>query len=90
MHAAIVKANLPGGVNEARITSLKDKVVPMVSGAPGFVAGYWCDAVGDKGLAFIVFNDEASAKAAAPPAGADMGEGVTIESVEFREILANA
>ncbi len=90
MHAAIVRASIPAGVNEARLQNLQEQVVPMVSGAPGFVAGFWCDAAGDKGLAFIVFEDEASAKAAAPPAGADMGEGVTIESVEFRQVIANA
>jgi hypothetical protein len=90
MYAAIVGANIPGGVNEARIENLKTKVIPMVSGAPGFIAGYWCDAVGDKGLAFVVFKDEASAKAAAPPVGTDMGEGVTIASVEFRDVLGNA
>jgi hypothetical protein len=36
-----------------------------------------------------VFEDEAAAKASAPPAGSDMGNGVTIESVEFRAVLAN-
>jgi hypothetical protein len=46
--------------------------------------------VDDKGFAFVVFGDEASARAAAPPVGADMGEGVTIEYVEFREIVGNA
>lgn len=90
MHAAIVRANIPDGVNEARIKNLKERTVPMVSGAPGFIAGYWCDAVDDRGLTFVVFTDEASAKAAVPPVGTDMGEGVTIGSVEFREVLANA
>jgi hypothetical protein len=90
MHAAIVRANIPAGVNETRIKNLKEQIVPMISRAPGFTAGYWCDAVDDQGLAFVVFKDEASAKAAAPPVGTDMGEGVTIASVEFREVLANA
>ena len=90
MHAAIVRVNIPAGVNEARLKNLNEQVVPMISGTPGFVAGYWCDAVDDKAVAFVVFSDEASARAATPPPGADMGAGVTIESVEFREILANA
>ena len=89
MHAAIVRANIPAGVNETRIRNLKEQIVPMISSAPGFVAGYWCDAIDDRGMAFVVFNDEASAKAAAPPVGTDMGGGVTIESLEFREVLAN-
>jgi hypothetical protein len=90
MHAALVRANIPGGVTDARAKNLREEVIPMVSSAPGFVAGYWTDVVDDKGFAFVVFNDEASAKAAAPPPGTDMGEGVTIEYVDFREILGNA
>jgi len=89
MHAAIIRANIPGGVNDARLKNLHEQVVPRVSGAPGFKTGYWCDAVDDKGFAFVVFDDEASAKAAAPPPGADMGEGITIDTVEFREIIGS-
>lgn len=90
MYAALVRANIPGGINAVRLKNLHEQVIPMVSSAPGFVAGYWLDAVDDKGLGFVVFEDEASAKASAPPAGTDMGEGVTIESVELREILGTA
>jgi hypothetical protein len=90
MHVALVRADIPGGVNDARLKNLQEQVIPMVSSAPGFVAGYWLDAVDDKGFGFVVFEDEASAKASAPPVGADMGEGVTIEYVEFREVLGSA
>ena len=90
MHAALVRANVPGGVTDARLKQLREQVIPTVSSAPGFVAGYWTEVVDDKGFAFVVFEDEASARAAAPPPGTDMGEGVTIEYVEFREIRGNA
>lgn len=90
MHAALVRADIPGGVNDARLKNLRDQVIPMVSSAPGFVAGYWTEVIDDKGFGFVVFQDEASAKASAPPVGAEMGEGVTIEYVEFREILGSA
>jgi hypothetical protein len=90
MHAAVVTANIPGGATDARVANLKKNIVPMVSSAPGFVAGYWLEPLGDKGLSVVIFKDEAAAKAAAPPPGTDMGEGVTIESVEFRAVLGNA
>jgi hypothetical protein len=90
MHAALVTVSIKGGVNDARLKNLHDNVVPGVSGAPGFVAGYWLDEADGKGFAFVVFEDEAKAKAASPPVGVDMGEGVMVESVEFRAILANA
>ena len=90
MHAALVRVSIPGGATDARLKNLREQVVPMVSSAPGFVAGYWLDVVDDKGFAFVLYDDEASAKAAAPPPGTDMGEGVTIDSVEIREVLAKA
>lgn len=90
MHAAVVRVKIAGGVTDARLANLKEKIVPTISAAPGFVAGYWLDQVDDQGLAIVVFEDEASAKAAAPPVGADMGEGVTVDSTEFREVLAHA
>jgi hypothetical protein len=90
MHAAVVTANIPGGVSDARIENLKKNIVPMVSSAAGFVAGYWLEPVSDKGLSVVIFQDEAAAKAAAPPVGTDMGEGVTIEAVEFRAVVGNA
>jgi hypothetical protein len=90
MHAAVVRANIPGGVNDARKKNLREQVIPMISSAPGFVAGYWLDTIDDEGLAIVVFQDEAAAEASAPPAGTDMGEGVAIASVEFREVLGNA
>jgi hypothetical protein len=90
MHVALVRADIPGGVNDARLKNLHEQVIPMVSSAPGFVAGYWLDVKDDKGFGFVVFEDEASAQASAPPVGADMGEGVTIEYVEFREVLGSA
>jgi hypothetical protein len=90
MHAALVRAKVPGGVTEARLNNLRNNIIPTVSAAPGFVAGYWTAVIDDVGFSFVVFDDEASARAAAPPTGADMGEGVTIDYVEFREIVAHA
>ncbi len=90
MHAALVRVSIPGGVNDERLANLNDNVVPMVSGSPGFVAGYWGEVVNDEGIAYVVFEDEAAAKASAPPVGADMGAGVTVKSVDFHEVLANA
>jgi hypothetical protein len=90
MYAAVVRATIPGGVDEARLKNLHENVIPMISSAPGFVAGYWTDALDDVGIGFVLFEDEAAAKASSPPAGTDMGAGVTIESVELREVIGTA
>ena len=90
MHAVVSTANIPGGATDERRKNLKENILPMVSGAPGFVAGYWLVPVADTGMSVVIFKDEASAKAAAPSPGTDMGVGVTITTVEFREVLASA
>ena len=89
MHAAVVVANVDA-VTDERLKMLKEGIVPRISSADGFVAGYWLEPVDGQGLSVVVFKDEAAAKAAAPPVGTDMGNGVTIASLEFRPVLGNA
>jgi hypothetical protein len=62
--------------------------VPTLRARPGFVAGYWTEPRNDQSFAFLVFDDEAAARAAAPAPGAAAGDRVTIEGVDFREIQA--
>jgi hypothetical protein len=67
-------------------------VVPRVSQAPGFVACYWTRSEsGDQGLGMIAFESEDAARAVADmiqSQGPD--EGVTLEGVEVREVVAHA
>jgi len=92
MHAVVVKVNI-GDVEKAQ-QGLRDQVIPRVKQAPGFVAGYWTRSDdGHNGISMIVFDSEEGARRAA-----DMIQGpeamrpetVTLESVEVREVLANA
>jgi hypothetical protein len=92
MHAVVVRVNI--GDPETAEQGLSEQVVPRVSQAPGFVAGYWTRADdGTNGLSMLVFDSEDSARRAAEmiqgPA-AMRPETVTLESVEVREVLANA
>lgn len=86
MHAVVVTVKV-GNVEEAR-PELLEQVVPAVSQAPGFVAGYWLEPVDGHGLSVVVFESEETAKVAAervqPPSS------VTIETVEVREVVASA
>jgi hypothetical protein len=72
---------------------LHSEVVPAVSQAPGFVAGYWTRAEdGSNGMSLVVFDSEQGARTAADRLQS-MGPGsdaVTLESVEVREVVANA
>ncbi len=88
MHAVVVRAALSDD-DSASLAELREKVVPMVSQAPGFVAGYWVRLDGEKqGASVIVFESEDNARSAAgqfqPP------EGVTLDSIDVGEVVANA
>ena len=86
MHAVVVTVKV-GNVEESR-PELLEQVVPAVSQAPGFVAGYWLEPIDGHGLSVVVFESEEAAKVAAeriqPPSS------VTLETVEVREVVASA
>ena len=88
MHAVVVKVTIndPDGATAA----LRDEVVPRVSGAPGFVAGYWVRVSGNQGISTIVFESEDAARTAAQHIKSPAGEPATVESVEVGEVVANA
>lgn len=87
MHAVVVKVKVHDV--EAGVSALRDEVVPRVSQAPGFVAGYWTRK-DDSGLSMIVFDSEEAATRASEMIPEGVPEGVTFESVEVREVVANA
>jgi hypothetical protein len=92
MHAVVVKVS----VSEDEQTSLKflrENIVPRVSQAPGFVAGYWVRLEGgDEGNSVIVFESEDAARTASERIreGVEANPGVTINDVSVGEVVANA
>jgi hypothetical protein len=87
MHAVVVNVTVRD--QEAALSQLRDQVVPQVSGAPGFVAGYWVGLDGGRGTSIVVFESEEAARTAAAQAQAP-GEAVNFDSVEVGEVVANA
>lgn len=88
MHAVVVKVTIAD--RNAAEGALREQVVPGVSGAPGFIAGYWVNISGDKGISMSVFESEEAAKAVAENDLPTAPVGVTIDSVEVGEVVANA
>jgi len=72
---------------------LTERIVPRVSQAPGFVAGYWTRSEdGRRGMSMVVFDSEDAANGAAQMIQSQLPEeaAVTLEGVEVREVVANA
>ena len=87
MYAVVVRVTI-NDVDKAR-EELRDRVVPNVSQAPGFVAGYWTGTGGD-GLSMVVFESEDAARQMADRVPQTVPEFVTLENVEVREVVASA
>jgi len=89
MHAVVVRVTI-NDLEPAR-EMLTSGVVPRVSAAPGFQAGYWTwDDGQTNGVSIVVFDSEENARAAADRVSGMIGEAVSLESVEVREVVASA
>ena len=89
MHAVVVTVTIHDFDRGRQM--LQERIVPAVKGAPGFIAGYWTRSEDDRGLSLIAVESEDAARGlaqmiqSAPP-----DEGVTLETVEIREVVASA
>ena len=87
MHAVVVRVSIKDP--EGATTELTENVVPRVSEAPGFVAGYWTRK-DQTGLSMIVFESEDAAKGASDQIPSMVPDTVELQDVEVREVIANA
>jgi hypothetical protein len=87
MHAVIVKLTINDP--EAAEKALHEQLVPRVSQAPGFVAGYWTTK-DDTALSMFMFDTEQAADGMSRQASAGVPAGVTLDDIEVREVVAHA
>jgi hypothetical protein len=88
MHALIFKVTIHD--REQGEAFLKERIVPGVSQAPGFVAGHWVNFGEDQGVSMIVFESEEAARRVAEQAERPPTDVVTVDSVEVGEVVAHA
>ena len=87
MHALVVRVAIEDP--KAAMRELRERTVPRVSQAPGFVSGYWTRK-DNTGLAMIIFESEDAARAAGERIQAEPPAEVNIEDAELREVVAQA
>ena len=87
MHAVVVKVTLSDP--EGSMGPLREQVVPRASQAPGFITGYWTRKE-NTGLSMVVFESEDAANGASEQVAAMVPDGVKLESIEVREVVAHA
>jgi heme-degrading monooxygenase HmoA len=89
MHAVVVNVTISAEEMSASESVLREQVVPRASAAPGFVAGYWTRKE-NHGLSMSIWQSEDDANAASEMVRSAAPEGVTVDSVEVREVVASA
>jgi hypothetical protein len=87
MHAVVVKLTITDSAAAER--ALHEQLVPRVSRAPGFVTGYWTTK-GMSALSMFVFETEHAATRMSRQAAAGVPNGVALDAIEVREVVAHA
>jgi heme-degrading monooxygenase HmoA len=87
MHAVVVNVTIDD--EWGSVVALHEQVVPRVSQAPGFVAGYWTRK-GNSGLSISVWESENATNSASEMVRSAAPAGVTVDSVDVREVVASA
>jgi hypothetical protein len=87
MHAVVFRVTIHEPEEALRL--LHEELVPTLSGAPGFVAGYWLGKE-DQGTGVVVFQSEEAALGALEQAPRPPADVVSLESAEVQEVVAHA
>jgi hypothetical protein len=87
MHAVVVRVTISDP--EGATSSLREQVVPQIAQAPGFVTGHWTRK-DNSGLSMVIFESEDAAKGMSERVQSVAPDGVTVEDVEVREVVAHA
>jgi hypothetical protein len=64
----------------AAAAALTSDILPRITSAPGFVAGYWLEPRDGQGFSMVVFEAEDQAHASLPPTTSWAAPRVTIQS----------
>jgi len=88
VHAVVVQVTIKDDTGAAE-SHLREQVVPGVSQAPGFVAGYWTRHE-SRGVGMILFESEEAAQAMGERFPSMVPDMVSLEQVEVLEVVAHA
>jgi len=85
MHAVVFQVDLKPD-SEGSVEAELDQLVRFAKSTPGFVRGTWTTD-GSRGLSFILFESEATARAAAAHVDIPPDSSATLRSVDVYEVV---
>ncbi len=89
MHAALVTVTIDPGQAPAAAAALMDDILPEVTSAPGFAAGYWLEPADGQGFSILLFDTEEQARQAAEAAASWPAPGISIDGVQIRRVAVS-
>ena len=88
MHAMVFRVTIHERDEADRL--LHEELVPGMSRAPGFVAGYWVNIGENHGTSVIVFESEDAARRVADQTEPAKSDSFTLESLDLGQVGAHA
>jgi hypothetical protein len=86
MHAALVTISIDPSQAPAAAAALMDDILPRVTSAPGFTAGYWLEPHDGQGFSILLFDTEEQTRQSAEAARTWSAPGVSVGEVEIRRV----
>jgi hypothetical protein len=86
MHASLVNLTIDPAHAPAAAAALMNDILPEITSAPGFVAGYWLEPAEGRGFSVILFDTEEQAVQLMAQTSSWSVPGVTIDDVEVRRV----
>ena len=86
MHASLVHLTIDPAHAPAAAAALMNDILPEITSAPGFVAGYWLEPAGGRGFSVVLFDTEQQAVQSMAQTSSWSVPGVTIGDVEVRRV----
>jgi hypothetical protein len=86
MHASLVNLTIDPAHAAAAAAALMNDILPEITSAPGFVAGYWLEPAEGRGFSMVLFDTEEQAVQSMAQTSSWSVSGVTIDDVEVRRV----
>jgi hypothetical protein len=89
MYAALVTVKIDPTQAAAAAAALMDGILPKITSAPGFAAGYWLEPADGHGFSILLFDTEEQTRQAAKSATSWSAPGVSLEGVQIRRVAVS-
>jgi len=89
MHAVLITVTIDPSQAPAAAAALMNDIMPKVTSAFGYRAGYWLEPDGGRGFSMLLFDTEEQATQLAEATRGWSAPGVSVTDVEIRRVAVS-